>query len=260
MMRPLKILMSNLGYARGIDGTLNHHIRFAHRHFYCSPHVQKQTLAQTAELIALHDPDICCFMEIDRGKETLPQSNQLEHLLTEKYPFYDIENKYGTHSLLRQLWFTKGKSNAFLAKENIVYEKHYFSTGMKRLLYQLNLAENLTLFFAHFSLNRKMRKQQLAELKEWVHATQGDVIVLGDFNILDGTQELRPLLEDESLLLLNCEKQPTFTFHKRQLMLDVAMSSANIAEHASLEVIPQPYSDHAALLLTLEQPDAARYH
>src|SRR2546421_44911 len=109
-----KILLSNLGYMRGINGALSHHLRYAHRHFYCSVTAQKKALQQLAAILEREDPDICCFVEIDKGSSGSANFNQLEALVNEKYHFSDIENKYGQKSLLRSLPFSRGKSNAFL--------------------------------------------------------------------------------------------------------------------------------------------------
>ena len=246
-----KILMSNLGYARGIDGSLIHHLRYAHRHVYCAPAVQQKVLEQVSSLIEMTDPDICCFVEIDQGSANSAHFNQFEALLNEKYPFFDVENKYGSSSMLRYMGLTKGKSNAFLAKHELPYEKVFFDKGFKRLIYKISLAHDITLFFAHFSLNKKVRSLQLEQVKILLETTPGEVIFLGDFNILEGLQEIAPLLENKDMVLLNSHTSPTFTFHKRQLILDLCICSKGIAPHAHLDVIPQPFSDHAALLLQL---------
>lgn len=251
-MPPYKIFMSNLGYARGINGSLAHHLVFAHRHFYCPPSVQRKVMLEANALIAAYDPDICCLVEIDHYVDPLVKNIQLEILLNEQYPFFDIENKYGPGSPLRALWLTRGKSNAILAKQNVEFKKLYFKAGMKRLVYQVNPRPDLTLFFAHFSLNKVQRTLQIEEARRMMEATEGDKIFLGDFNILDGFQELAPLLADSNIVLMNGDNMPTFTFHKRHLILDICVCSRSIAERARLDVIPQPFSDHAALLLTLD--------
>ncbi len=112
--------------------------------------MQEKALGQLSGLIAREDPDICCFVEIDKGSAGGANFNQLEALVSEKYAFYDIENKYGEASRLRSFPLTRGKSNAFLAKQKLPYEKIYFTAGMKRLIYKIRLEPNVTLFFAHF--------------------------------------------------------------------------------------------------------------
>src|SRR5262249_1023438 len=91
-----------------------------------------------------------------------------------------------------------------------------------------------------------------------VRETHGEVILLGDFNIHAGFGELAPLLHENELEVLNKEEHPTFTFHKKQMALDLCICSRAIAPHIDLRIIPQPYSDHAALLLKVDLPLAER--
>lgn len=246
-----KILFSNIGYARGISGSLQHHLRYAHRHVYCNPGVQKAVLHQLYQLIERQDPDLCCFVEIDQGCIHSANVNQLEALINEHYSFFDIENKYAQASWLRRFSFTRSKSNAFLAKHPLPFEKLYLSHGSKRLIYKLRLPFGATLLFTHFSLNRKTRARQLEEIRRFLSQEAGEIMVLGDFNILTGFSELAPLLVDTGWLLLNAHDKPTFTFHRRRMVLDLCICSPGIASHARLEVIPQPYSDHDALLVVI---------
>lgn len=245
--------MSNLGYARGIDGGLADHVRFAHRHFYCSQKVQSHALDQVIEIMRVEQPDICCFVEIDKGSFDTSRYNQFEHLLNEDYPCFDVENKYGQASILRKLPFTRGKSNAFIARNELPFERILFTHGTKRLIYKIQLEENLTLFFAHFSLKKLVRKRQLEQTRDLMHDTPGEVIFMGDFNVLTGLDELTPLTHDEGLVLMNKEDTPTFTFHQRKLVLDLCLCTPAIAKRTTLRIIPQPYSDHAALFAEVQR-------
>jgi endonuclease/exonuclease/phosphatase family metal-dependent hydrolase len=239
--------MSNLGYARGINGCLTHHIRYAHRNLFCSQLVQAKALDQLAAIMHQEAPDLCCFVEIDKGSFDTMSYNQLDHLLTDDYPFYDVDSKYGEGSILRTLAFTRGKSNAFISRHALAFEKIQFSHGTKRLIYKIQIQPDLTLFFAHFSLKKQVRALQLAQTRDLMHNTKGEVIFMGDFNVLTGLDELHPLTHDEGLVLLNKPDAPTFTFHMRKLVLDLCLCTPDIAKRTSLRIIPQPYSDHAAL-------------
>lgn len=245
--------MSNLGYLRGINGCLAHHVRYLHRHIMCPRDVQEACLKQVVALIRQENPDVCCFVEIDKGSVDLDRFNQLEALAAERYSFFDIENKYGPTSRLRHFPLTRGKSNGFLSKKELPYEKIFFTHGTKRLIYKIALEPEVTLFFAHFSLKKAVRAKQLLQIRQLVKDTTGEIILLGDFNIHSGFAELAPLLHENSLVLLNREEDPTFTFHRFRLALDLCICSHGIAERAKLRIIPQPYSDHEALLLTLAE-------
>jgi endonuclease/exonuclease/phosphatase family metal-dependent hydrolase len=243
--------MSNLGYLRGIDGSLAHHLRFAHRHIYCSVGTQKRALKQLSNRLDKEDPDICCFVEIEKGSGGLSNFNQLAALTNERYSFYDIENKYGQTSWLRSLPFSRGKSNGFLAKHTLQYEKLYFTHGTKRLMYKITLPNHITLFFAHFSLKKNIRESQLLQVRQLMRDTSGESIFLGDFNILSGFQELVPLLHHSNLRLLNEESTPTFTLHRIRKALDLCICTESLVPRIDLKIIAQPYSDHAALLVEI---------
>jgi endonuclease/exonuclease/phosphatase family metal-dependent hydrolase len=247
----MKILLSNLGHLRGINGSLTHHLLFAHRHFYCSAIVQENVWRQTTDMIEREKPDVCCFVEIEH---TAFHTGHVcaANVMAASYPYFDIENKYAEASRLRTFRMMRGKSNAFMAKRDFPHEKLYFSHGVKRLIYRINLASDLTLFFAHFSLNKKTRAKQLQQVGRLIHETPGEVIFMGDFNILGGFKELAPLLAGNNLVLLNREEHPTFTFHRLKRVLDICLCTQGIATRSQLQVVPQPYSDHAALLLEIK--------
>lgn len=250
-----KILFGNLGYARGIDGKLSQHILYMHRHFYASARAQKRALCQVSETVARENPDLCCFAEIDEGSFTSGGLNQVEALLNPTHCHFDIANKYGVTSRLRQFFLTKGKSLAFISKRAYPYEKIYFENGTKRLIYRIALGDGLTLFFAHFSLSKTTRRKQLIEARRLMLEADGEAIFLGDFNILSGTEELEPLLKGGSLVLMNGVK-PTFKFHRRELVLDLCICTAGIAQQSKLSIVALPCSDHDAIMLEIDNAPA----
>ncbi len=251
MAGPYTILLSNLGYARDIGGQISHHVRYLHRHFYCAPTVQQRALDQLSDLIARENPDLCCFVEIDQGSFPSGGVNQLKALTGAHYGHAHIENKYGLASRLRSFFVTRGKSNGFMAKQPFPFETLYLHHGIKRLVYKIRLDRNLVLFFSHLSLNRRARQAQLLEIRQLLHGESGEAVFLGDFNLLTGLSELGPLLNHSDFVLFNRHDEPTFTFHKRSLVLDICIGSRSLAARSSLRVLPQPYSDHAALLLQI---------
>jgi len=240
-----------MGYARGINGTLGQHMRYAARHVWSRPGVQKRVLALLKALIHQREVDICCLLEVDTGSFGSHGMNQLNALMDEEYRYADAQSKYGTESRHHRAPLTAGKSNGFIARRDYPFETLYFTVGTKRLIYRVRLGAGLTLYFTHFSLKRAVRERQLYELFELADGTEGEVILMGDFNVLTGLDEVRPLLATRPLTLLNDPAVHTFVFHRRRLVLDLCIASKSLAARASLEVIPQPYSDHAALLLTL---------
>lgn len=246
-----KILFSNLGYARGINGTIAQHARYFYRHFYTSRAVQNRVLAEMTGIIATHDPDLCCMVELDSGAWNNQHVNQMTCLAGSCYLFQHYADKYRENSVISLLPFHQGKSNGFMAKHELPFQKLYFKHGTKRLIYHLQLDCGVHVLFAHFSLNRIVRAHQFAEIRDIVHALPAPVIILGDFNIMRGFGELAPLLTDGKLCVLNDENAPTFTFGRRRMTLDLCVCSAELAGRIDLHVIAQPFSDHDALLVEL---------
>ena len=247
----MKILFSNLGYATGIDGSLGHHARKIFRHAFQTMAMQQRVLSQFKAIIEQYDPDICCLIELDRGSAHSSFYNQIEALCSPTYPVFDIADKYGPESRLSKMPFHHGKSNGFLAKSPHAFAHLYFENGTKRLIYQITLARDLTLFFAHFSLDRKVRAKQFLEMRAMAERTAGRVIILGDFNTLTGLVELAPLMAGDGLHLLNRPTVPTFRFHRWQHTLDLCLCSPSLASEIKLTIIDQNFSDHDALLLEL---------
>ena len=173
-----RIFFSNIGYAKAFDGGLKSHLLHAYRHVYCPPAVQYQALHQLKTLIDRDKPDLCCLLEIDSGSFYSSYINQISRLIDENYPFHDIADKYG--NLLRKLPLHKGKSNAFMARKKVPFERRYFASGSKRLVYRVQI-EKIVLYFAHFSLRASTRQKQFKQVHEWMNAESGEVILLGDF-------------------------------------------------------------------------------
>lgn len=250
-----RILFSNVGYAKGIDGSLKQHVMRATRHVSCPVPVQHQVLGQLKQIITLAQPDICCFVEIDSGSFSSRGLNHLTYLSDEHYPFVELAGKYGEELRLARLPLLDGKSNGFIARKPYAFERVYMTTGFKRLVYHLHLPDNTHLFFGHFSLQKHVRRLQFQQMNERIRdcldTGAADIIVLADFNVMQGFAELAPLTEGLPLQIMSDADLPTFTFLKRRLALDLCLCTPGIAQRAQLEIIPQPFSDHAALLLTL---------
>lgn len=149
-------LVGSQAYARGISGSLAHHIKFAMRHFYMTKAVQNAVLAQFCLIVAHEKPELCCLVELDSGSLQSSYINQMMALTNEEYCYADVANKYGANSWLNWMPMHTGNSNGLLARINYAFKKLYFTKGSKRLIYQVDLPGVGTLFFAHFSLLHKL--------------------------------------------------------------------------------------------------------
>lgn len=248
-----KILFSNIGYAKGIDGTLWQHISRAGRYLYCTVTTQTLVLNQLKAIIRKESPDLCCFVEVDQGSIGSGYLNHVKFMLDEDYKFFDVANKYGKTNWRQYMPLSRGRSNAFISKQELVFDRLYFKHGTKRLMYRVVLPGNIHVFFAHFSLDRSVRVRQFEEVRGLIEQCPGDAILLADFNIMYGFSELEPLLKDSNLRLLSKEEDHTFLFYNRRLALDLCICSAPLVDRIALKVVDQPFSDHQALLVEIAE-------
>lgn len=248
-----RILVSNLGYARHIDGTIWAHLRHAYRHFRTPVAIQKASLDAYKKIIEEAGPDICCMIEIDTGSPTSSGFDQFDYLTCADFPYRDVVSKYAVGSELADAWLTRGKSNSFMANRPYGFERHYLSLGSKRLLYRIMLEEGLVLYFTHLSLKSEVRLQQIKELRSFADKETGDVLIAGDFNILAGLGELEAFTGDGRYQLLNDSSQGTFTLFGKHYLLDICIASSHTVPRTSIEIIDQPFSDHDALLITVQK-------
>tara|TARA_B100001750_G_C15519506_1_gene610224 strand:+ start:1328 stop:2074 length:747 start_codon:yes stop_codon:yes gene_type:complete len=244
-----RILFSNLGYARGIDGSLQQITRRFHRLIYCRQSTQETVLRYLKHIIVREDPDLCCFVEIHSGGRFIGKLNQLQSLLGDEYPAFDIANKYGDDNFIRHMPLHRGRSNAFMAKKDVSFDRVYFPHGTKRLIYNVDIGRNTRVLFTHFSLNFHTRKKQFSYIANYLKSCNGHFILLADFNIFQGFTELDDFIKTTGLVILNKEDDHTFQFYKRKLALDLCICSPEIVDNATLKIIDQPFSDHDALLL-----------
>lgn len=243
----MKILFSNLGYAKGISGSLAEHVAYGYRHVYQPPSLQRKVLQQFRHLLVERAPDLCCMVELDTGSLSSSYLNQWQSLMCAQYCYGDVANKYGETRWLSRLPFHGGKSNGFLARQHYDSKRLYFPYGSKRLIHSLDIGQGITLLFTHFSLRQEVRHKQLLHIAQLTKDME-KVILLADFNILKGPRELVPL-QERGFVMPAEQQAPTFRFHRWRPILDVCLCSAGLADRIRVHVIPQPFSDHAALLV-----------
>jgi endonuclease/exonuclease/phosphatase family metal-dependent hydrolase len=102
------------------------------------------------------------LIEVDVGSVRSGGVNQAEvdrRLLSGHFSSYEC--KYGEESLNQLLPILRKQANAFLAAPSIVGERfHYFDTGIKRLILELEL-DGVIIFLVHLSLKYRHRQEQL---------------------------------------------------------------------------------------------------
>jgi len=243
-----KILLYNLGYCTGINGQWHKYALNFSRFLYTPHTVEKHVLDTLKKTLQEEQPDICALLELDKGSLTSGGRNQLTPLLTSPYTHGDIENKYDPSSILRSLPFFGGKANGFISQKNHPFKKHFLKNGTKKILYEIELSPQFTLFTFHFSLKSNVRKLQFQEI-ELLTRDKKNVMLCGDFNIFKGLKELNPLLQNTNLKLMN--NASTFPSYDPKHPLDLFVGSDNIRV-ISHKVLPLTISDHSGVIIEIE--------
>lgn len=248
----VRVLLSNVAYGRGLTGSLVDQVLRAYRHLYTRPSVRAGVVEDVRRLVDATRPDVAGFIEVDRRLARGPSLDRLLSVLAPTHPHHDVANKYFEGPGSHRIPFLGRNCNAFCSTRPLEFERVYLPSGIKRLVHKITLAPRLTLFFAHLSLRRTVRLAQIADLRALLEATPGEHVLMGDFNVFSGLDEIAPLLADEHLVLLNDVERTTHRFHRTHRVLDLALASPGLVDRSTLEVHHQPYSDHDALLLHLD--------
>src|SRR2546423_8628596 len=113
--------------------------------------------------------------------------NQAEHIAGELGHYSTYQCKYGAGSINQLMPIVRKQGNAFLSAPNVHGERfHYFDTGIKRLIIELELSD-VCVFLVHLSLKFRQRQYQLRSLHDLIVQAAKPVIVAGDFNTFWGT-------------------------------------------------------------------------
>ena len=192
-------------------------------------------------------PDIVGLVEVDSGSYRSARLNQAEIIAQALGHYHSFQSKYGESSVARHLPLFKQQVNAFLTSDEIKNEKfHYFDSGVKRLVIELEL-DDLNIFLVHLSLKFRHRHYQLRDLYTLVKEVNKPYIVAGDFNVLWGDRELQLFLAATGLQTANLEGVPTFPSWQPKRQLDFILHSPQI-KIKNFEVPRVKLSDHLPLI------------
>lgn len=245
----MKILFWNLGYARGIDGSLQQYAKYFYRIFAHSRLSQQMTLTSIGKTIQEINPDIFLGAEVSTG--SLKNGFFNHHCHLGDFLGYDTrhaQSKYDS-KILAQLPFHKGNTNTVLSLEPVLIEAIHLQTGLKTLVYKIN-TEKYTILFVHLNLRSRQRRKQLEELAEIIKHITGPVILCGDMNIFGGVIELEPLINATGMRLAH-ETMYTFPSHKPKMALDVCLVRG--MSDASIQVTTRQssMSDHVPVIVEI---------
>ena len=241
-MDQVRLLIYNIRYATGTGPAF--HLPLPGAGYLRS---NKRVLSQITDFIQGQDPDVVGLIEVDTGSIRSGMVNQADFIAKSLGHFSTYECKYGVSSVNHLLPIVRKQANAFLAAPRVRGERfHYFDTGIKRLIIELEL-DDIAIFLVHLSLKYRHRQYQLRYLYDLVRKTTKPVIVAGDFNTYWGDHELYLFMEAAGLRNANSRSLPSYPSGNPRKELDFILHSSQI-EVNRFEIPAVRFSDHLPLV------------
>jgi len=211
----------------------------------------QSVLPEITQFIKSVDPDIVGLIEVDTGSIRSRKVNQAEKIASDLAMNTSYETKYGSKSINKILPIVRKQGNAFMAAARVHGEKfHYFDTGIKRLIIELEM-EDFAVFLVHLSLKYRHRHLQLRRLYDLISETRKPAIVAGDFNTFWGENEIYLFKRAAKLKSANAEGIPTYPSRAPRKELDFILYQEGI-QVTHFEVPMVRYSDHLPLVCDFE--------
>jgi endonuclease/exonuclease/phosphatase family metal-dependent hydrolase len=216
-----------------------------------------RVLLQLTQYLKSLDPDLVGLIEVDTGSIRSGLVNQATQIADALGHYSMYQCKYGSASFNNLLPIVRKQGNAFLAAPRVAGERfHYFETGIKRLIIELEL-EDVAIFLVHLSLKFRHRADQLRHLHELIRHATKPVIVAGDFNTFWGDNEIYLFMQASALKSANRLGLPSYPSRNPRKELDFVLHSADI-EITRFEVPDVRFSDHRPLICDFEVRRDAR--
>ena len=208
-------------------------------------------LPEISRFIKSIDPDVVGLIEVDTGSIRSRNVNQAEKIAADLGMNTSYETKYGEKSFNQMLPIVRKQGNAFMAAPRVHGERfHYFDTGIKRLIIELEMDE-YAIFLVHLSLKYRHRHLQLRRLYDLIEATEKPVVVAGDFNTFWGENEIYLFMKAAGLTSANIENIPTYPSRSPRKELDFVLYQDGI-NVTGFDVPNVALSDHLPLVCDFE--------
>ncbi|HXZ59651.1 MAG TPA: endonuclease/exonuclease/phosphatase family protein [Steroidobacteraceae bacterium] len=238
----VRLLVYNIRYATGTGPAF--HLPVPGAGYLRS---NRRVLTGITEFIRNEQPDVVGLLEVDTGSIRTGMLNQAEYIAAELGHYSTFQCKYGSGSINTFMPIVRKQANAFLSGPNIAGERfHYFDTGIKRLIIELELTD-VCVFLVHLSVKFRHRQYQLRSLHDLVVQAPKPVIVAGDFNTFWGTHEIYLFMRAAGLRSANTAGLPSFPSRVPRIELDFVLVSEGI-EVTGFRVPDVRFSDHRPLV------------
>jgi endonuclease/exonuclease/phosphatase family metal-dependent hydrolase len=251
-MHRMRLLLYNIRYATGIGPAF--HLPLPGAGYLRS---SRQVLSGITDFIKTQDPDVVGLIEVDTGSIRTGMVNQAEYIARSMGHYSTFECKYGVSSVNQMVPIVRKQGNAFLASPRVRGERfHYFDTGIKRLIIELELDE-VAIFLVHLSLKFRHRQSQLRFLYDLLRKTEKPVIVAGDFNTYWGDHEIYLFTEAAGLANANTRGLPSYPSRSPRKELDFILHSSAVRV-SRFEIPDVHFSDHLPLICDFTVDERAR--
>jgi endonuclease/exonuclease/phosphatase family metal-dependent hydrolase len=238
----VRLLVYNIRYATGTGPAF--HLPLPGAGYLRS---SRRVLEQITAFIRSEDPDLIGLIEVDIGSVRTGMLNQATYIANAVGHYTAHQCKYGASSINQLVPIVRKQANALLAAPRITGERfHYFDTGIKRLIIELELDE-VCVFLVHLSLKFRHRQSQLRTLYDLVVRSTKPVIVAGDFNTFWGTHEIFLFMQAAGLRSANTAGLQSFPSRQPRIELDFVLVSAGI-EVSAFRIPAVRFSDHRPLV------------
>ena len=242
----MRLLLYNIRYAVG--GGASMHMPLPGAGYVLG---NQSVLPEITRFIKSVDPDVVGLIEVDTGSIRSRKVNQAEKIAADLGMNTSYETKYGEKSLNQILPIVRKQGNAFMAAPRVHGEKfHYFDTGIKRLIIELEM-EDYAVFLVHLSLKYRHRHLQLRRLYDLIQETSKPVVVAGDFNTFWGENEIYLFMKAAGLTSANTASQPTYPSRAPRKELDFVLYQDGI-NVTGFEIPDVKLSDHLPLICDFE--------
>ena len=242
----MRLLLYNIRYAVGAGTSM--HMPLPGAGYILG---NQTVLPEIIDFIKSTDPDIVGLIEVDTGSMRSRMVNQAEAIATELGMRTSYETKYGTHSLAQVLPIVRKQGNAILAATRVHGEPfHYFDTGIKRLIIELEM-DDFAVFLVHLSLKYRHRHLQLRKLYDLIEATSKPVIVAGDFNTFWGENEIYLFMRAAGMKSANTKSLPSYPSRSPRKELDFMLYQDGI-QMTNFKIPQVRHSDHLPLICDFE--------
>ncbi len=242
----MRLLLYNIRYAVG--GGASMHVPIPGAGYVLG---NQAVLPEITQFIKSVDPDVVGLIEVDTGSIRSRNVNQAESIAADLGMNTSYETKYGERSINQMLPIVRKQGNAFMAAPRVHGERfHYFDTGIKRLIIELEM-DDFAIFLVHLSLKYRHRHLQLRRLYDLIEETEKPVIVAGDFNTFWGENEIYLFMKAAGLTSANVDSVPTYPSRAPRKELDFILYQDGI-NVTNFEVPDVRHSDHLPLVCDFE--------